>query len=120
MEENIGDKVAQIGSFGKTDVVTGRSADTVHHAKQWLQEHRVSYDNFIRTTSVIAKVELRYDVFIDDSAELMALLSAREDCHGILYTQPWNRNASGKPGIFRVDQWAQIPNVLRQVSCASG
>jgi uncharacterized HAD superfamily protein len=115
MEENIGEKLERIRPFGKVDVVTGRSQETVRPAKRWLREHNVSYDKFVRTPSTLAKADLTYDVFVDDSAELMSLLSSRANTHGILYTQPWNRNAPKMKGIFRVEKWAQIPKLLRHL-----
>ena len=119
IEENIGEKLTQIRPFGKVHIVTGRSLDTVRPAKRWLKEHKVSYDRFVRTPSSMAKAELSYDVFIDDSAELMSLLSSRVNTYGILYTQPWNRNASIMKRIFRVERWAQIPKLLRHVSATN-
>ncbi len=115
METNIDEKLVQIRSFGTVDVVTGRSQDTIQPAKAWLKEHRILYNEFVRTESTMAKAELSYDVFIDDSAELMDRLSS-DNRRGILYTQPWNKSASNIPGIFRVDTWAQIPDVLKELS----
>ena len=112
MEENIGGKMMRIRPFGEVDIVTGRSLETVQPAKAWLEEHKVSYDKFVRTTSTMAKADLVYDVFIDDSAELMSILASREDRHGILYTQPWNKSAMSIPMVSRVDRWEQIPAEL--------
>ncbi len=115
IEADISEEVPLIRRFGTIDVVTGRSQDTIQPAKAWLKEHRILYNEFVRTESTVAKAELSYDVFIDDSAELMGRLSS-DNRQGILYTQPWNKSASNIPGIFRVDRWAQIPDVLRELS----
>ena len=112
IEENIGGKIMRIRPFGKVDIVTGRSLETVQPAKAWLKQHDVSYDKFVRTISTMAKADLVYDVFIDDSAELMSILASRADRHGILYTQPWNRSAMSIPRVFRVDRWEQVPAAL--------
>jgi hypothetical protein len=55
-------------------------------------------------------------MYIDDSAELMALLASRLHGSGVLYLRPWNRNAAEMPRIFRVEQWNQIPSVVEQAS----
>ncbi len=112
MEQNIGGKMMQIRPFGKVDVVTGRSPETVQPVRAWLEGHNVSYDKFVRTASTMAKANLGYDVFIDDSAELMSILASKADRYGILYTQPGNRSATSIPKVFRVNRWEQVPAVL--------
>lgn len=116
VEEDIGAKVSRIRGIGRVDVVTGRSQRTIQAAKMWLEKQKVPYDMFMRTVSTTAKANLRYDVFIDDSPELMSLVASSFDRWGILYTQPWNRNAQEMPRILKVEGWEQIPAVLEQVS----
>ena len=116
VEEGIGDKLRAIHAFGSVDVVTGRSQRTVQNAKAWLEKHRISYDRFVRTESTNAKATLSYDVFIDDSAELMSAISSRLDRYGVLYGQPWNKNAESMPRIFKVDKWLQVPGILKEIS----
>jgi hypothetical protein len=116
VEENIGAEVSRIHGIGQVDIVTGRNQATVQAAKSWLEEHKVPYDTFVRTASTGAKAKLNYDVFIDDSAELMSLVGSSFDRYGILYTQPWNRTAKDLPRIYRVERWKQIPDLLERVS----
>ena len=116
IEENIGERVRRIRKFGRVDVVTGRSEKTVQPAKAWLKQYQVPYDSFVRTNGTEAKAKRSYDVFIEDSPELMSLLASNLDRCGILYTQPWNKNAGTMKRVFRVNQWEQIPAVLEQVS----
>jgi 5'(3')-deoxyribonucleotidase len=82
----------------------------------WLKEHKIPYDAFVRSESTKAKARLSYDVFIDDSPELMSLVSSSLHKCGILYTQPWNRNAADMQRVFRVEGWEEIPPVLERVS----
>jgi len=116
VDDHIGEAVERIRRFGRVDVVTGRSQVTVQAAMNWLKEHKIPYDAFVRTESTKAKARLSYDVFIDDSAELMCLIASSPDKCGILYTQPWNRNAGDMQRVFRVEGWKQIPAVLEKVS----
>ena len=116
VEDHIGEAVEGIRRFGRVDVVTGRSQVTVQAAMNWLKEHEIPYDAFVRTESAIAKARLSYDVFIDDSAELMSLVASSLDKCGILYTQPWNRNAEDMQRVFRVERWEEIPAALEKVS----
>ena len=116
MEEDIGERVSRIHGTRRVDVVTGRTRETVQAAKAWLEKHKVPYDTFVRTTSIRAKANLSYDVFVDDSSELMSAVAASFDRWGILYAQPWNRTAKEMPRIFRVETWEEIPALLEQVS----
>ena len=116
VEDHIGEAVEGIHRFGRVDVVTGRSQVTVQAAMNWLKEHKIPYDAFVRTESTKAKARLSYDVFIDDSAELMSLVASSLDKCGILYTQPWNRNAGDMQRVFRVERWEEIPAALERVS----
>ncbi len=115
MEENVAEKLIQIRSLGDVHIVTGRSLDTVQPAKAWLKENKLPFDKFVRTASTMAKAKLSYDVFIDDSAELMSRLASSTQKYGLLYTQPWNRSASKMPRIFRVGRWKQIPTMLEKL-----
>lgn len=115
-EQNLGEKVGQLKRFGKVDVVTGRSSRTVSQAISWLREHEIPFDDFVRTESTRAKAKLAYDVFIDDSADLMQLLASRLDGWGIIYTQPWNRRVGTMPRIFRAEHWDRIPDILKKIA----
>jgi hypothetical protein len=114
-EKHIAEKVGRLLEFGKVDIVTGRSLETVASANSWLKEHGIRFNSFVRTETLKDKAKLNYDVFIDDSPELMSQLSSGASRHGILYTQPWNREAPIMPRISRVDSWNQIPGVVRKI-----
>jgi uncharacterized HAD superfamily protein len=115
-EENLANKVGLLSKFGTVDIVTGRSEETVSCANLWLQEHNISYDEFVRTASTRAKVKLNYGVYIDDSADLMSLIASKLDSSGVLYSQPWNRRAPDMPKVFRVKRWKEIPTVLQRLA----
>ena len=119
IEENLNVKVGRLGEYGTVDIVTGRSPATVPHAKSWLQEYAIPFDSFVRTSdSTKGKARLNYDLYVDDNAELMALVASRLHGSGILYLQPWNRNATPMPRIYRVKRWDEIPAVVERVTTA--
>lgn len=115
-EENVGEQVKLLREFGTVDIVTGRSIRTVSQAKEWLKAHAVPYDRFVRTESTVAKINLAYDVFIDDSPKLMELIASRSTALGILYTRPWNRDTQIPTVVRRVTRWAEVPPIVRAVS----
>ena len=115
-EQDIGEQVGLLREFGTVDIVTGRSIRTVSQAKEWLKAHEVPYDRFVRTESNLAKINLNYDVFVDDSPELMELIASRSTAIGILYTRPWNRDAQMPTVVRRVTRWVEVPPIVRSVS----
>ena len=115
-EDDVGEQVKLLCESGTVDIVTGRSAHTVSQAKEWLKAHAVPYDRFVRTESTLAKINLNYDVFVDDSPELMKLIASRSTALGILYTRPWNRDTQMPTVVRRVITWAQVPPIVRAVS----
>jgi uncharacterized HAD superfamily protein len=114
-EEHIDEKVGRLLEFGKVDIVTGRSLETVTAAKSWLKERAIRFNSFVRTEKGKDKAKLNYDVFVDDSPELMSQLSSGSRRHGILYTQPWNKEYPIRTHISRVNSWNQIPGVVQKI-----
>jgi hypothetical protein len=93
--------------------VTGRSASTVPQANSWLKHHKIPFNSFVRTdNSTAAKLDLHYDLYIDDSSELMTLLASRLHGSGVLYLRPWNRKTIEMHRIFKVDRWDRIPHAI--------
>ena len=118
-EEKIGEKLRPLRPLGRVDIVTGRSPDTVPSALSWLSEHDVQFDSFVRTDSVVEKVELAYDVFIDDSPDLMTEIASSPHKSGIVYTQPWNKDTPELNRIHRANQWDEIPKLVQKITEAS-
>ena len=114
-EEHIYEKVGRLLEFGKVDIVTGRSLETIAPANCWVKEQGIRFNSFVRTEKGRDKAKLNYDVFIDDSPELMSQLSSGSSKHGILYAQPWNMKHPISPSISRVNSWDQIPAVVHKI-----
>jgi len=114
-EKDVANRFLRLKRYGRVDIVTGRSRQTVPFARAWLRRNGITYSRFVVTPSTIAKARLGYDVFIDDSSDLMTLLSRRNDCWGILYTQPWNQNDRTPPRIYRAKKWRQIADLMHKI-----
>jgi len=115
-EPDLAVKVAKVEKLGSLDIVTGRSRQTVEHAKAWLSHHKIPYERFVRVRGWRDKIFLNYDVYVDDAPELMPLISRNPVMWGILYERPWNRNLAVMPRVFRVETWNQVPRILRQMT----
>jgi 5'(3')-deoxyribonucleotidase len=111
-EERLAEKVEKLRQLSNVDIVTSRSLETVASAKSWLKDQGIKFNSFVRTDSGMDKAGLGYDLFIDDSPELMSALSSKPDRYGILYAQPWNQELPTLPRICRVDSWNQIPQLV--------
>ena len=112
-EPDLASKVAKIHALGVLDIVTGRSKQTVEGAKNWLARENIPYERFVRVPGIKDKVLLNYDVYIDDAPELMPLISRNPVMRGILYERPWNRDVANMRGVFKVENWEQIPKIIR-------
>lgn len=115
-EEDVGRQVGLLRGYGMVDVVTGRSTRTVNQAKEWLKAHSIPYDRFVRTESTMAKITLDYDIFIDDSPNLMERIAVGPTVLGILYTRPWNRDVRMPSTIRRANSWVEVPRMVRAAS----
>lgn len=115
-EQELDVKVGRLLEFGSVDIVTGRSLATVDDANSWLKKHLIPFNSFVRTNdSTKAKVILDYDLYVDDSAELMSLIASRLQGSGILYLRPWNRKSPDMPRIFKAQGWDQIPDIVKRL-----
>jgi uncharacterized HAD superfamily protein len=116
-EENLAKHVAKLGEFCTVDIVTGRSPMTVPHANYLLNQYQIPFHSFVRTdNTTTAKLSLNYDLYIDDSAELMALLASKLQATGILYLRPWNNSSPEMPRVFRAERWDQILGIVEQLA----
>ena len=111
-EEELAEKVGRLLHFSTVDIVTGRSPETVTPAKAWLEKQGIKFKTFVRTDSGIDKVGLNYDVFIDDSPEVISALASKPNGHAVLYTQPWNMEIKEMPKIRRANSWNEIPELV--------
>ena len=115
-EPNLARKVAKLQPLGSLDIVTGRSRQTIDSAKNWLKHHQIPYDHFVRVPGMRDKVQLDYDVYIDDAPELMPLISRTVGKRGILYARPWNRDVPELPRVVKIKSWSQIPRAIQRIT----
>ena len=119
-EDGLKVNMRRLMEFGIVDIVTGRSRATVPQANSWLERYEIPFDSFVRTSnSTNAKLALDYDLYVDDSPELMAILASQVRGSGILYLRPWNRKTAEMPRIFRAKRWNQIPGIVQRIRDAS-
>jgi uncharacterized protein len=117
-EPDITEKVARIEKFGDLDIVTGRSKRTVDAARNWVNNQKIRYRNFVRVLGWRDKIFLNYDVYIDDAPDLMPLISRSPSAWGVLYERPWNRNVAEMPKVLKAKSWRQVPALLKLIQAS--
>ncbi len=92
-EDKISDKVKKLTNISTVDIVTHVLESHLQYVKMWLKNNDIVYENFVSVQG--NKVDLSYDVFIDDSPNV-AQKSSRAGKVCLLYDQPWNREIIGE------------------------
>jgi len=114
-EPDIAKKVGRIEKFGDLDIVTGRSKRTVEAARNWVNNQKIPYHNFVRVLGWRDKIFLNYDVYVDDAPDLMPLISKSPSAWGVLYERPWNQNVADMPKVLKANSWRQVPAMLKRI-----
>ncbi len=100
-EDNLGDKMRRLSSYGETDIVTGRTRNTVRYVEKWLEKHAINYRKLYAIPPHLTKVNSGHNVYVDDSP-VVASQAASSGRTVLLYDQPWNRGLQPSPNIVRM------------------
>jgi hypothetical protein len=100
---------------GRLDVVTNRRGFD-QKLQLWLEKHGIQYDHFLVADHVDSKIELPYEVFIDDRPGMANDLDVlgNDDQYLLVYNQPWNRDVRERLNVTRVDDLVEGCFVLEQ------
>lgn len=100
---------------GQLDVVTNRRGFD-KKMQLWLKKHGVGYDNFVVASHVDSKIDLSYEVFIDDRPGMADDLEEFGSDHQYLlvYDQPWNRSVRERLNVTRIEDLVEGCFVLEQ------
>lgn len=110
-------------------IVTGRPPESRPHSLEWLARRGVphahfhlcdKYDRFPADGEVLHLDDVKaldFDVAVEDSLEMAALLAAWGVAEVLLLDRPWNRDESGlaqelRRRIRRVGDWEEIRRLL--------
>ena len=88
-EQGLSRHTKELSRVASVDIVTAREKATDPFVKEWLEFHRISYENYVSVLDGPMKADLDYDVFIDDSPENVSKF-VQNGKRVFLYTQPWN------------------------------
>lgn len=78
--------------LGLVDIVTAAGGyESEKERKQWLVKYGITYDNFVVVPMFASKMDLDYDVWVDDNPR-DAAKAIEKGKRLLLYDQAWNRN----------------------------
>lgn len=110
----------------KTDIVTARLKETRDSLVAKLYKHRIiegiTYDNLIivNRRHKLAKLKLDYNIYIDDSPNLVDEMMNYDDKILLLYDRPWNRNVKLNRKTIRVKNWREVWKVISAIIKRNG
>jgi hypothetical protein len=120
VESNIDEHTNDIRQMGHiVDIVTSVLPTHVKYVEKWLSLNQISYDELIHAAN--DKLELDYDLYIDDRPSLFTNISQSDNKYGIIYNQPWNGkdnlliNVLGKDRIKRAYNWSEIVKTVESL-----
>jgi uncharacterized HAD superfamily protein len=107
LEEDIHATFDNLRELFSVVIATARSAETIHHVRSWLQHINLKYDEFYPVTRPADKVNLKFDVLVDDYIRNVedAVNAGRT---GILYAQPYNNRLKLPERALKVNSLAEI------------
>lgn len=96
----------------KVDIVTNRKEEQrkalLKKFKSMNLKPGIQYQNLIIVDSEKKKLDLDYDIYIDDSPKLANIIEKYPNKILILLDQPWNKNIQIANNIKRVNNWKEI------------
>ncbi|AJW71847.1 5' nucleotidase, NT5C type [Nitrosopumilus adriaticus] len=92
-QESLSSVTKNLLKLGQVDIVTARERSTDSFVKNWLNHHKIFFDNYVSVIDGPMKADLDYDIFIDDSP-LNTKKFLKNNKTVILYSQPWNQHIS--------------------------
>lgn len=100
MEPNISESVRELyehDAVDELDIVTRHPSHVTgvtQSKREWLAEHDIPHNDFHAIG--FSKADLGYDIYIDDSPQLVREVNRLEDSRMFLYSQPYNEGADGE------------------------
>ncbi|TXT57220.1 MAG: hypothetical protein BAJALOKI2v1_510008 [Promethearchaeota archaeon] len=101
------------------DIVSARDGKFKKELQMKLEFHGIKkgshYENLILVESkpYDLKVELDYDLFIDDNPNLVEPIKRKNAKYLLLFSQPWNMHINSEKNVIRVDDWEETFNTIK-------
>jgi uncharacterized HAD superfamily protein len=105
----------------KIDIVSARDGKFKKELQMKLASHGIKkeshYENLILVESkpYDIKLDLNYDLFIDDNPNLVEPISQEKNKYLLLYSQPWNKHINTAKNVIRVNNWQEIFEFVKKL-----
>jgi len=114
-ERCIGGKVGELMLLGQVDIITSSDAHSVNNRMKWLAKYHIPYSKFYNIGHGKHKLNLDYDVFIDDAPyNAKAALEYKKSL--LLYTQPFNVGREYPNPVTRIFSLSDARKVIKNGS----
>lgn len=103
------------------DIVSARVPEYRNSIKLKLQSHDVNeklqYNKLIllHHKPYDIKLNQNYDIYIDDSPNLVEPIKNLKEKYLLLYDQPWNQDSNLTNNVIRVYNWEDVYTVIRRL-----
>lgn len=100
------------------DVVTARKEEEREALVRKLNRHRIVEDIQYDALHIVdrhdfkAKLNMPYNIYIDDSPNIVEDISKYKDKLLLLFDQPWNRHCKDYKNVIRVHNWREVWKVI--------
>jgi len=105
-EPSLPEELNRISENHRVDIVTARGDVEEKFLRSWLESKGIEFDSFIVDR---IKTNLDYDVLIDDSPKYIG-----KGMNVFLYDRPYNRNAETGKNSWRVKNFSEIRDRIKQ------
>ena len=121
IDDKIPTYLKEINKNHHVDILSARNSSFKSQLKGQLNYHniikKISYQNIILVNEKPYDVKLQYDydIYIDDSPNLVEPIKKIENKILMLFEQPWNKDSISGRNIKRIKYWEQIPIEINRV-----
>ncbi|TFF94238.1 MAG: hypothetical protein EU543_01750 [Promethearchaeota archaeon] len=121
IDKNALESLKDLNKTHHIDIVSARTRKFKKQLKKKLESHGMikgtHYERLILVNDkpYDIKLNLKYDIYIDDSPHLATAVKQQEDKIIFLYDQPWNRSLKEEKNIIRVKNWTDIHQKIKDL-----
>jgi len=104
------------------DIVTARKESDRELLVKKLWKHRimegVQYDclHIVDRHDFTAKIDMSYNIYVDDSPNLVEDIKEHEDKLLILFDQPWNQHCKCTSNVIRAKNWREVWKIIVEIN----
>jgi len=121
IDENAPDIMKRLNELYDVDIVSARLPEYRSAVVNKLNSHnireRVQYIELVllHHKPYDIKMKQNYSIYVDDNPNLVEPIKKLEDRTLLLYDQPWNQHSICESNVYRVYDWEEVYNKIREL-----